>query len=373
MEIRAYNELYLEDAMSTMGTLVDYAINYCFMEIDFFISEFIQSGVARKFENGDPATVAGKSAVELYWNITAEDHKHLPDYVEFDRSPEYWVGWALAYCQWYMNRTFREIVSTVKPSEMLRWYPIYHEMDILHVVDAIEDRIKKTPSNLERLRKQAGYSQAQLADLSTVSLRSIQMYEQRVNDISKAQFNTLNALARVLRCTVYDIVYGSSKMKFQIIPLSKVEENAVAAWTGHVGEPINQKLRGGKKLDKEEQEKVTLVQQAISKSITTEEIVMYRVWGRGRGKMPYKKGQSVIDLGFMEASLLADIQETFPNRRIKMIITVPKGTTCLPVEPYNHREYEQGVLFPIGTNLLITNTKKAILKDFFTVYCTVVQ
>ena len=83
---------------------------------------------------------------------------------------------------------------------------------ILHVVDAIEERIKKTPTNLERLRKQAGYSQTQLAELSTVSLRSIQMYEQRNNDISKAQFNILDALAKVLKCSVYDLVDGAHEL-----------------------------------------------------------------------------------------------------------------------------------------------------------------
>lgn len=206
METRAYNELYLEDAMVAMGTLFDYAVNYCDMEIDFFMSKLIGSGVAKKFEVGDPATVSGKSAVELYWSITAESFGELPEYIEFDRSPEYWAGWTLAYCQWHMNRSFEDIISVVKVSELLSWYSIYHEMDILHVVDAIADRIKKTTTNLERLRRKAGYSQAQLAQLSTVSLRSIQMYEQRNNDISKAQFNILNALAKVLNCTVYDLV-----------------------------------------------------------------------------------------------------------------------------------------------------------------------
>lgn len=213
MEIRAYNELYLEDAMSTMGAMVDYAVNYCFMEIDSFISEFIRSGTSTKFENGDPSTVSGKSAIELYCNITDGKYKELPEYIEFDRSAEYWVGWAIAYCQWYMNRTFRNITSVVKPSEMLCWYPVYHEMDIIHVVDAIEERIKKTSTNLERLRKQAGYSQSQLAELSTVSLRSIQMYEQRNNDISKAQFNILNALSKVLRCSVYDLIDGGDAVR----------------------------------------------------------------------------------------------------------------------------------------------------------------
>lgn len=211
MEIRAYNELYLEDAMSTMGTMLDYAVNYCNWEIDEFFQTFLDTRLfPRRFESGHPGTVAGKTGVELYFCVTGEVARDIPEYVEFDRSPEYWVGWALAYSQWHMNRTFRDITAVVKPSEMLRWYPVYHEMDILHVITAIEDRIKNTPTNLERLRKQAGYSQAQLAELSTVSLRSIQMYEQRNNDISKAQFNILNALAKVLKCSVYDLVDGES-------------------------------------------------------------------------------------------------------------------------------------------------------------------
>ena len=209
MEIRAYNELYLEDAMSAMGTMLDYAVNYHNWNIDEFFQYFIDSKLfPRRFESGHPGTVAGKTGVELYRCVTGNFRDDQPDYIEFDRSPEYWVGWALAYCQWHMNRTFRSIISVVKPSEMLKWYPVYHEMDITKVVEAIESRIKKTPTNLERLRKQAGYSQAQLAELSTVSLRSIQMYEQRNNDIAKAQFNILNALAKVLNCTVYNLMDG---------------------------------------------------------------------------------------------------------------------------------------------------------------------
>ena len=211
MEIRAYNELYLENAMTAMGTMIDYAVNYRNWEIDAFFRAFLDTRLfPQRFESGHPGTVAGKSGVELYLCVTGEHAGVLPEYVEFDRSAEYWAGWALAYCQWHMNRTFRDITSVVKLSEMIRWYPVYHEMDILHVVDAIEERIKKTPTNLELLRKQAGYSQSQLAELSTVSLRSIQMYEQRNNDISKAQFNILNALAKVLNCSVYDLVGSTS-------------------------------------------------------------------------------------------------------------------------------------------------------------------
>lgn len=209
MEIRAYNELYLENAMTAMATMLDYAVNYRNWKIDDFFQAFLDSRVfPHRFETGHPDTVAGKTGVELYYCITGEKTNKASEYIEFDRSAEYWVGWSLAYCQWYMNRTFQSVVSVVKPSELLHMYPVYHEMDLLQLVDAIEERIKATPTKLELLRRKLGYSQRQLADLSTVSLRSIQMYEQRNNDISKAQFNILNALARVLKCSVYDLVDG---------------------------------------------------------------------------------------------------------------------------------------------------------------------
>ena len=44
------------------------------------------------------------------------------------------------------------------------------------------------------------------AKLSGVSLRSIQMYEQKVNDIDKAQARTVYKLSRVLGCTVEDLL-----------------------------------------------------------------------------------------------------------------------------------------------------------------------
>lgn len=49
-------------------------------------------------------------------------------------------------------------------------------------------------------------SQAELAKISGVSLRSIQMYEQRVNDIDKAQAQTVYKLSRVIGCVMEDLL-----------------------------------------------------------------------------------------------------------------------------------------------------------------------
>lgn len=52
----------------------------------------------------------------------------------------------------------------------------------------------------------SGMSGTELSKLSGVKLRSIQMYEQRVNSIDKAQAGTVYKLSRVLGCTVEDLL-----------------------------------------------------------------------------------------------------------------------------------------------------------------------
>ena len=52
----------------------------------------------------------------------------------------------------------------------------------------------------------AGLSQSQLAELSGMSVRSLQHYEQGSRDINKAQGLTLLALARALNVTIEDIL-----------------------------------------------------------------------------------------------------------------------------------------------------------------------
>ena len=63
-----------------------------------------------------------------------------------------------------------------------------------------------TDTNLKRIRTAYGCTQAELAKRSGVSLRSIQMYEQRNKDINKASAETLLRLSRVLGCTMEDLM-----------------------------------------------------------------------------------------------------------------------------------------------------------------------
>ena len=87
-------------------------------------------------------------------------------------------------------------------------YYTLHEADIMKFVDIADEKIREyfKETNLKRIRASYGYSQAELARQSGVSLRSIQMYEQRRKDINKASVETIYSLAKALGCEIEDLM-----------------------------------------------------------------------------------------------------------------------------------------------------------------------
>ena len=61
----AYSELYLDDAMHNLGDMVEYAVCDLGFDPDTFFGWFIFSGIAEKFENGNPKYLTGMSGYEL--------------------------------------------------------------------------------------------------------------------------------------------------------------------------------------------------------------------------------------------------------------------------------------------------------------------
>ena len=64
----------------------------------------------------------------------------------------------------------------------------------------------ETETNLKRMRKNAGLSQSGLAELTGISVRTIQQYEQRQKSINHAQVDYLVRFSRALDCDVMDLV-----------------------------------------------------------------------------------------------------------------------------------------------------------------------
>lgn len=87
---------------------------------------------------------------------------------------------------------------------------LLHEADISKFAEAadkvIQENLGEGETNLKRIRRANGFSQKQLAEVSGVALQMIQLYEQRQNDINKAQASTLSALAKSLNCRLEDLM-----------------------------------------------------------------------------------------------------------------------------------------------------------------------
>lgn len=211
--MNAYSELYLDDAMNNLGDMVEFAVCDLGFDPDEFFGWFISSGIASKFEKGNPKYITGMSGFELAEAVLAEINvsyeKREPSYFEF-KGREYWAGWILAYYQWESAKRFADIVNDgLTLSTVFSMY-ILHEADESKFVDAANEIIarnkKNRKSKLSEIRKARGFTQQQLSEASGVTLRMIQLYEQKQNDISKAQVTVVINLAKALGCEVEDLI-----------------------------------------------------------------------------------------------------------------------------------------------------------------------
>lgn len=211
--IHAYSELYLEEMQGDMGLMFDLAANVLHYDINEFNEIFINSTIAKKIEYGDSSVLAGKSGIEMLYDILDEHDDKYRDIQQEDidiwsRSPQYWVGWILCYYQWYTAISFLEIYKTVTAKDIEDMYMPYHEMDESQFVDEINRRRSdiRAMTYLKYFRQKAGYTQQQLADLTEVPVKTIRQYEQGQKNINKASAETVIKFSRVLCCQPFDLL-----------------------------------------------------------------------------------------------------------------------------------------------------------------------
>ena len=210
--MHSYPKTYLEDAQHNLGVMFDYAIRILKYDGDQFFLYFIQSEIAQKFGHANPKYIAGMSGIELAQNVLTKigAAPKFPADPKIELGKEFWLGWVLAYYQWYSGLKFSDLQEYgLVPSQILSRY-ILHEADISKFVSVANKIIlankATSPTRLQKIRKARGLTQKELSELSGVSLRMIQLYEQRQNDINQASGQTINNLARALCCNFYEIM-----------------------------------------------------------------------------------------------------------------------------------------------------------------------
>ena len=209
--IHAYDKDYLYYAQNNLGHMFDFAINTCEYSLDVFLEMFRVSNVCKQFEEGNPSYLVGKTGCELARLVIFEvKEKEIQenDIMYMDRSPEYWLGWSLAYYVWEKNCRFDYIFRVIRPENLIGMYDTLHEADISKFVIQIDNKLKEyyDKSMLARLRTYANLSQSMLAEKSGINIRIIQSYEQGMRDINKAQFSTIVKLAKALNCDPIELL-----------------------------------------------------------------------------------------------------------------------------------------------------------------------
>ena len=210
---RAYSELYIDEVMDNLGSMMDYGVHSLDIDLELFYHCFLVSGIADEISCGNPKYLCGIAGSELALMIAERTGLRVDD-----KEPliypgaVYWTGWILAYLQWYFNMSFQALHTkgiTAK-SIFLKFNPL-HEAPIDKTVDIVARKLKdyeRTHAPLKTARKNAGLTQRQLAEQSGVPLRTIRAYEQSRIVGGRASAQGMYNIASVLGCPL-DYLLGT--------------------------------------------------------------------------------------------------------------------------------------------------------------------
>ena len=212
--MNAYPEYYLDDAMINLGDALDYSVNSLKMSPNVFTDLLLASGYAVELELGSPAVICGMSGVDLALHICRRTEYPIPEYphpipdICYERSPEYWAGWILAYTQWKLTCRYQDLLSCLSADDVIAMYTPFHEAPEDHFVQVISQQMqaRKTVNRLQEYRKRMGYTQRELADISGINLRTLQQYETGAKRLNKSAGDQLLHLARVLGCSAEALI-----------------------------------------------------------------------------------------------------------------------------------------------------------------------
>ena len=202
MEIHAYCDLYVDDAMDSLGDLFDLAIRQESLDPQEFSEMFVNSDVCRLLQDGNFRLLDGISAQETLGVIL---NRRVVQKEPIEYGAEYWAGYVLAYIHWRSGIPFGCIFRDVPLERVLSMYHMLHEADVTKTYELITSEISLENTLLAQ-RRRTGLTQEELASRSGVSLRSIRAYEQGQVDIGSARADVVYLLARTLGCSMEDLV-----------------------------------------------------------------------------------------------------------------------------------------------------------------------
>lgn len=202
----AYQESKLSDAQYLLAEYIDISVNCFKLTLEESINTFLYSKYSSLIENGNTFVLYGKTGAEIALDIFGYPEVQLKEHFPKSSSKEFWTGWVLAFIQWKSAYTFEEITSLLEIKKLREMYYPYHEMDERVLFDDVYKKFFTSTTKLARMRKKWSMTQTELAKRAGVSKRTIQMVEQKQNDINSMKAVNLYNISRVLNCNMEDLL-----------------------------------------------------------------------------------------------------------------------------------------------------------------------
>lgn len=212
--IKNSNDRLVITAIEMMAEMFEYSKCYLHVESDEFFDMLNNTNSSDKLYNLDIIYIYGKSSIEIINDIYLANEMKIKTFNNkklLKSDKYYWLGLVIASYCYGKKISFKEFGQRIKPSQILRMYNIMHEAPHMKVIEEIDKILNKQESVLKSIRQAKNISQNELSILSGVSLRSIQMYEQKKKNISKASFEIVKRLANSLLIKPEEL-YDSSQV-----------------------------------------------------------------------------------------------------------------------------------------------------------------
>lgn len=118
------------------GNLFYESIDNTFTSSEIFIRRFMNSTVAKDFDNLEILNFA-LSNKEIYFAF--EDEFGISSYgkVKYINEVLYWIGYLYRYISYIYNLTSKQVYKLIKPKELNQMYYVYHTFDIEEAIKEI--------------------------------------------------------------------------------------------------------------------------------------------------------------------------------------------------------------------------------------------
>lgn len=132
------DELYIDDVTECQGDLFSYAVQNKY-DLESFAETYMRSTVRKRIDGG----------MAVYCTMPGEEIFHILDKSNIKTCEQWqddimakWIGEFYSLVQWYSNVYSDEVVSKIKPIDVISRYNALHDMDIRLVAQKYKEKMQ---------------------------------------------------------------------------------------------------------------------------------------------------------------------------------------------------------------------------------------